>query len=126
MEFRNETLEEVVKLAKKKGYKVYTFESSNNKYINQIFIEHTDGRIGSCSEFFSGVKFTTMHKTKYRSGLGTGFGQLIREQEFNNPEDLDICFITYPYWYHEKQQVEKYKSFEEYKQQNTILKYYEL
>ena len=37
-EYKNELLEKAAKLAKKMGYKVWTFETSN-EYINQIFID---------------------------------------------------------------------------------------
>lgn len=124
---RNEDLQKVVSLAKEKGYKVYTFESvSNNKTIEQVFIEHTDGRIGSCSTYYGGIKFSTIHKPKRGSGLGDGFGQLVEGEDFNNPQNIDVCFITYPYWFRENKSVEKYKSFQEYASEEKILKYFEI
>lgn len=121
---RNESMFDVVDIAKNRGYKVYTFDSSS-KYIEQIFIEDKEGRVGSCSSYYGGIQFSTVHKSKRGSGLGNGFGGLVKGQDFNQPKDLDICFISYPYW-HSKGGVEKYKSFEDYKLENKILKYYEL
>lgn len=69
----NQDLKDVVAIAKQRGYRVYTFES-NSKNIEQVFIEHTDGRIGSCSTFYGGIKFFTMHKPVRGSGNGSGFG----------------------------------------------------
>jgi len=124
-ELMNNDLEKVVKIAKSKGYRVYTFESSS-KYIKQIFIENEKGNVGSCSAFFDGVQFSTVHKSKQGSGNGTGFGGLIQGQDFNNPKDLDICFITAPYWA-KPADIYKYTSFQDYIDKGLgILTYYEI
>ena len=125
---KNASLQEVVKIAKSKGYKVYTFESQS-KYIKQIFIENKDGIFGSCSSYYSGIQFSTQHKSERGGGNGCGFASLIKGEEFNSPKDLDICFITYPYWLNNhKSNVYKYKSFKDYTETpiGSILKYYEL
>ena len=126
-ELRNEDLKEVVKIAKFKGYNVYTFESSS-KYIEQVFIEDLKGgRVGSASAYYSGVRFSTIHKSKNGSGNGTGFGELIKGEDFNNPADLDICFTSVPYWGGVKgSNIVKYTSFEDYLKINTILNYYKI
>ena len=123
--FKTGDLEKAVKIAKEKGYKVYTFESSS-KYIKQVFFEDLKkGIVGSGSAYFSGMRFSTVHK-KNKVQNGTGFGSLIEGEDFNSPFDIDVCFITYPYWYNSGKIVEKYKSWEEYLKENTILNYYEL
>ena len=124
---RTTDLQKAVELAKKKGYKVYTFESSS-RYIEQVFFENLAGEVGTASTYYSGVKFSTIHKSKNGSGNGTGFGQLVKGQEFDSPEDIDICFITYPYWLRgNKAEVYKYISFADYLEKGLkILKYYEL
>lgn len=118
--FENQDLEEVVNNAKEKGYKVYTFQSSGN--IKQIFIVNQENQIGSCSAYFSGVNFSSVHKPD--KDIGTGFRV---SGEFADPEKLDICFRNYPAWPTNKNVV-KYKSWEEYISSpiNRILKYYEL
>lgn len=123
--FRNDELKKAVEIAKTKGYKVYTFESSS-KYINQIFIENQKGQIGTISEYYSGVHLGTIHKIKRDSGNGTGFGGLIKGQDINFAEDLDMVFINSPYWTNAS--MEKYTSFEEYRNHGTnkILTYYEI
>jgi hypothetical protein len=125
----NSDLQKVVEIAKKKGYKVRTFESSGS-VINQIFIEDQIGRLGSCSAYFGGVQFSTMHKSKSGSGNGSGFGQLVKGEDFNDPENLDVCFISFHYWAgsRERQGVTKYNGWSDYRQPkvNQILKYYEL
>lgn len=126
-ELKNVDLKEVVTIAKSKGYNVYTFESSS-KYIEQIFIEDLEGgRVGSASAYYSGIQFSTVHKSKRGSGNGTGFGGLIKGENFNDPQDLDICFIHMPYWGHAKESnVVKYTSFEDYLKTHTILNYYKI
>lgn len=125
-EYKNKDLKKVYEIAKDKGYKLFTFES-NNKHIEQIFIENKHGDIGSCSAYFGGISFSTVHKPKQNSGNGTGFGKLIKGQDFNIPEDLDICFISYPYWAGVREaNIKKYCSWDDYLNNQTILKYYEL
>lgn len=118
--FENQKLEKVISIAKEKGYKVYTFQSSGN--IKQIFIVNQENQIGSCSAHFSGVNFSSVHKPDEE--IGTGFRV---SGEFADPEKLDICFRNYPSWPTNKNAV-KYKSWEEYVSSpiNRILKYYEL
>lgn len=123
--FKNEQLKEVYNLAKKKNYKVYTFET-RAKHISQIFIENIKNQIGSCEAYFGGVRFSTIHKPIEGSGNGTGFGGLIKGKDFNDPEDLDICFINAPYWYNGKLNP-KYNGFEEYENVSyKRLKYFEI
>lgn len=119
--FENQDLEKVVSIAKDRGYKVYTFKSSGN--IKQIFIVNQESQIGSCSAYFSGVNFSTVHKPN--QSVGTGFRT---SGEFADPERIDLCFRTYPEWYVSDKNVVKYKSWDEYISSpiNRILKYYEL
>lgn len=127
--FKNESLAKVVELAKAKGYTVRTFESQSSK-IEQVFIEDQNGRLGSCSAYFGCVQFSTMHKSKSGSGNGSGFGGLVKGEDFNDPENLDVCFISFPYWAGNqgRQGVTKYNGWSDYQQPkvNQILKYYEL
>lgn len=121
--FRNEDLSNVSNIAKAKGYKVYTFESSNC-YIDQIFFVDQLGRIGSASQYFSGIVFHTIHISKRNSGLGTGFRI---GEEFEDPKNLDISFSLCPNWaINQSQSVTKYKNWNDYITKNSILKYYEL
>lgn len=122
--FRNEALEQVSNIAKEKGYKVYTFESSSI-YINQIFFVDQLGRIGTASEYYGGITFGTVHMSKRNSGIGTGFGI---GGEFEEPSNLDIAFLHAPNWASsvDRSNVIKYKDWNDYLSKNTILKYYEL
>ena len=124
--FRNEALKECVEIAKNRGYRVFTFVSSST-YIEQIFIESPQRqRVGSVSEHFGGVKFSTLHVSKRGSGQGSGFGSLIDGEDFNNPEDLDVIFINAPSWA-KSESIYKHTSFEDYLNKGLgILKYYEL
>lgn len=124
--FRNEALKECVKIAKERGYNVFTFCSSS-KYIDQIFIESPQKqRVGSVSESFGGVKFSTLHVSKKGSGLGTGYGSLIDNEDINNPEDLDVIFINAPSWANNAN-IYKHTSFQDYLDKSLgILKYYQL
>lgn len=125
-EFKNNDLAKVVEVAKAKGYKVYTYENTSN-HITQIFIENTNGQIGTAQAHYGGIKFSTIHRPERGSGNGSGFGSLVRGEEFNSPENIDICFIHSPYWTNGRQaNVTKYKSFADYLKYNTILNYYEI
>lgn len=119
---RNKALSDIVDIAKSKGYKVFTFDS-NSKYINQVFFEDKEGRIGSASEYYSGITLSTIHKPKHGSGNGTGF---MVGEEFEDPENIDLCFIHMPHW--AKGTVEKYKNWDEYVSTkiNSVLTYYEI
>ena len=128
-EFKNSELEKVVEIAKNKGYKVFTFRGSNpSKYISQVFFEDLNGRIGTCQSYYSGIQFSTVHKSKNGSGNGTGFGGLVKNEEFNQPENIDICFISYPYWMNGNgSSIYKYTSFQDYLNKGLgILTYYEI
>lgn len=118
--FENQDLEKVVSIAKDRGYKVYTFQSAGN--IKQIFIVNQENQIGSCSAYFGGITFSSVHKPDKE--IGTGFRV---SGEFADPEKLDICFRSYPSWPTSKNVI-KYKSWDEYISSpiNRILKYYEL
>ena len=120
----NDLLRSVVDVAKQRGYKVYTFESSGI-WIKQVFFENLKNEIGTCQSYFSGIKFGTMHKPN--KICGTGFGNVVGDNEFDNPEDIDHCFIHSPFWarsYNES--VIKWKSWAEYINKPTSLKYYEI
>jgi len=119
--YENQELKNAVDAAKRKGYKVYTFESTGN--ISQIFVECPEKGIGSISAYYSGIQFSTMHKSVNN---GSGFGSLISEQEFNNIEDIDIIFIYRPYW-SDANNLYKYKSMQDYINKGLgILTYYQL
>ena len=123
-EFKSEVLGHVYGHAKSLGYRVYTFESRG--LINQIFIENEKGFIGTCQGYFGGIRYSTVHKSERGSGLGTGFGDLTGK-DFDDVEDIDKCFMVAPGWAMQHAgDIYKYKSFEEYKEKNTILKYYEI
>lgn len=123
--FRNESLQAVATIAKNEGCKIYTFESSSI-FIDQIFIENQAGQVGSASRYFSGVQFSTCHKSKNGSGNGSGFGSLVDGEEFNAPENYKVCFMVAPRWARSSD-LYKYTSFEDYLNKGLkILKYYEL
>jgi hypothetical protein len=123
--YKNEDLARTAEIAKKDGCKIYTFKSSS-KYIEQIFIESRGGQIGSCSAYLGGIQFSTVHKSKHNSGNGSGFGNLIKGQDFDRPEQYKVCFISYPYWIN-KGGVYKFTSFNDYLDKGLgILTYYEL
>lgn len=119
--FENATLQDVVNIAKEKGYKVYTFESSGN--IKQIFFENQDGKIGTASEYYGGITFGSVHKPCRE--CGTGF---MMSLEFADPNELDIAFAFAPNWATDSQRkvIRKYKDWNDYTNRESILTYYEL
>jgi len=119
MKYKNDNLAEVVAIAKSKGYKVFGFQKN---IISQVFIENTNGKVGTCSAGNSdGVHFGTVHK---RSQIGTGFrvdgGQL--------PTEVETCFAFAPNWAspHDIKHIKKYSSFDDYLKFNTVLNYFEI
>jgi hypothetical protein len=120
MKYKNESLAEVVRIAHKRGYKVYGFQS--DKRISQVFIEDTNGRVGTCFATFGEIKLYTVHKNIRGSGVGTGFG----DGGNHHPEEIDLCFAFAPSWVGRRdlERVVKYKSFDEYLKYNTILTYF--
>ena len=124
--FANEKLKKCVDIAKKRGYSVWTFKSSSNT-ISQIFIDNNKGAIGTVQAFYSGIQFSTLHKSERgQHNNGSGFGSLIKGQQFNDPDDMDIIFSRCPYWKQNCSGITKYKSMQDYIKRNTILTYYEL
>lgn len=115
----NETLRPVIDIAKSKGYKVFTFETSSPK-TNQIFI--TDGkRIGTVQTSYGMLNFGTIHKPT--KGIGSGFGLF----EYKSIEDgIEESMAIAPDWVlkSDRDKIVKYESVEEYINKETILKYY--
>jgi len=91
--------------------------------INFPTLPYQGSKIGTCSTYFGGVNFSSVHKPNKE--VGTGFRL---SGEFAEPELLDICFRTKPDWYVKDSNIVKYESWEEYVSSpiNRILKYYEL
>lgn len=122
-QFYNDELLHVSELAKNNGFQVWTFESTGS--IKQVFI--TDGKnIGTCSADFSGVHFGTVHKPNRQ--CGTGFG-LQSDHIINSTIDnIKESFCFAPHWATRKdmEAVKKYASWDEFLQEKTILKYYQL
>ena len=105
--FKNEELAEVVKLSKKEGYKVYTWESTN-KNITQIFIVNQENQICTVSEHYGCVTYSTVHKPcKF---AGTGY-RLDNEPQTANLNKIKEAFNTLiPSWdkrTNESEQVKK-------------------
>jgi hypothetical protein len=118
--FANDALSETVQFIKEKGFRVWTFESRGP--IKQVFF--TDGKnIGSASEYFSGITFSSVHKPCKE--CGTGFRM---SDEFAPKEDFKNAFYFAPNWATSQQMkaIKKYASWDEYLNKNTILKYYEI
>jgi hypothetical protein len=122
--FKNEELYKAAKLALSLGYKVHTFNPSG-KYICQIFVDN-GVTFGSISEHYSGVRYSTCHKSKHGSGNGTGFG-LTEEIAFASKEGIESCFIFAPYWASNTGKIKK-QSWEEYQREpiTQILTYSEI
>lgn len=119
-EYDNSQLKEVVDLAKKKGYKVYTFNA--NGPIKQVYFVNESGQIGSAQAYFSGINFTSIHKPSRECGTGFRIGK-----EFEYPENLDIAFSSIPEWGGQYLKfVKKYKNWEEYTGKNSPLTWAEL
>ena len=109
--FENEELHKAAKLALQMGYKVHTFSPSGSK-IRPIFIDNGQ-TFGSVSEHFSGVRYSTCHKSEYGSGHGTGFGLNGFDIQTASEEGLESCFIFAPHWASNTSKIKK-QSWKEY------------
>jgi len=96
LEFKNDELLKAVELAISLGYKVHTFNPSGY-YISQVFIDNGQ-TFGSVNEHFSGVQYSTCHKSEYGSGNGTGFGLNGFDIQVASKEGLESCFSFAPHW----------------------------
>lgn len=95
LKFYNEELYNAAKMAIGMGYKVHTFNPSGF-YIRQIFIDNGK-TFGSVSEYYSGVRYSTCHKSELGSGNGTGFG--LSEEPMNATKDgINSVFMFAPRW----------------------------
>ena len=122
LHFYNDELYDVAKLAVKMGYKIHTFNPSGF-YIKQIFVDNGN-TFGSISENYSGVSYSTCHKSERGSGNGTGFG-LTSEPMLASEEWINKCFIFAPIWATNTDKIKK-ERWEDHLKKETILKYEEI
>ena len=123
--FENEALQELVKIAKENGYRVFAFQK--DKPISQVLIVSESGKIGSASASWGGLSYSTTHKPCRE--FGTGFGLSgVNGCELPSIERIRDCTETIkPHWAGIGQVV-KYRDWEEYKayRMNAILEYFEI
>ena len=122
LSFYNEELYKAAKLAIEIGYKVHTFNPSGY-YIRQIFVDNGK-TFGSVSESYSGVSYSTCHKSGYGSGNGTGFG-LSDSPEMATKEGIESVFMFAPNWARNTNKIKK-ESWKEYLSRSSIFKYEEI
>jgi hypothetical protein len=126
MEFTNAELADIYRMAKEDGLKCYTSVSSTPKEkISYFWI--TDGtQIVYCQAQYSGVTFSSEHKPKNGSGLGTGFGLTNNEPVvINNVDEIKEFFTYRPNWTL-RHAVNKWKNWEEFANNERILKVIEI
>jgi hypothetical protein len=116
--FKNEALFEVYKLAKSENCKIYT--SSNEIKIHYFTIEDETGNLAYVQTFYSGVKFSSIHKPIRKSGNGSGF-LLSGIHDFDGINDYKKAFRL-------SLKVPRYSNFQDYLKNpiNQILKYKEI
>lgn len=123
LEFYNDELLKVAKMALNMGYKVHTFNPSG-RYINQIFVDNGK-TFGSISQCYSGVSYSTCHKSINGSGNGSGF-VIHPDPMLANEELINDCFITVPNWAENELNKIKKQTWEEYLGGERILNYSEI
>lgn len=95
IKYENTELKAVVSMAKKAGYEVWTFKTSNN-IIGQVFVvDAADRSYGTVSADFSGVKYSTCHKPN--KACGNGFA-LDSETRVASLRLIKRTFCTGPGW----------------------------
>ena len=121
LSFYNEELATAAKMAIEMGYKVYTFNPSGG-FIKQIFVDNGK-TFGSISEYYSGVSYSTCHKSERGSGNGTGFG-LTSEPMLASRKWIDKVFIFAPQWAKNTNRIKK-QTWEQHQYEpiTQILKY---
>ena len=128
MKFETEELRESVLIALSRGYSVWVSKHTPAKWV--VISDDLNHRIGmaSAGDYGHGVNFGTMHKP--HKSIGTGFGQLAREQgntaDTNSPKDLDLCFNLQAYWHSGPDYPIKWKGIEEYTESNKWAEYRKL
>lgn len=129
LKFSNAELYKCVELAIEMGLKVHTFKPSGDT-INQIFVDNGI-TFGSISGFYSGVQYSTCHKSKRGSNCGTGFGVsgYSLDIETATKKGVESCFMFVPNWvcYRDGINIEK-ETFEQHISTpiGKILKYSEI
>lgn len=125
-----ELLHNFVKLLKLNGFKVFT--SDSNKNYSYCHFTKNDNIGYVQAGYYGGLEFSTVHKPN--RFCGTGFclysGELGEQVHIPTIEHANKTFIKYPSWAKnvDKNNVIKYKSWDEYKQNpiNNICKIIEL
>lgn len=122
--YKCDELQKVVDICKANGIKVYGFQT--NTPISQILLVDSSGNIGTVSEYFGGLRYSTEHKAGY--GNGTGF--ILSENGSCESASLELikqAMLTIrPFW--AQGDVIKYKNWDEYISDpiNRILTYFEI
>lgn len=122
--YKCDELQKVVDICKANGIKVYGFQT--NTPISQILLVDGSGNIGSVSEYFGGLRYSTVHKRSDRNGTGfmlSDYGSF----ESASLELIKRAMLTIkPFW--ANGDVIKYKNWDEYISDpvNSILTYFEI
>ena len=121
-EFKTELLKGFVTLLKENEFKVYISQEDKISYVHF----ELNNNIGYVQDnYFGGLDFSSVHKPSQKNGTGFQIHKEIIEPTIKHATD---CFILKPYWASRAGEVQKYKSFEDYKTSpsNSILKYMEV
>lgn len=112
--FKSTAMQQVTFQAMKLGLQVWAFQEQS---ISQIFV--TDGtNIGSISVHWGGLRRSTSHKPSRDNGTGLIIDST--EKEFLTDEEILQCMSGESY----NGRANKYSSWKEYLQINTILNYW--
>lgn len=114
--FKTSELKKTVDLLLANNFKVYLKEYSHSLKDKTSYVIYTkEDNIAYLQSEYSGVKYSTMHKSKRGSNFGTGFG--LCESPFINltVKDLEEGFILAPKWARgDISKISKYKGLEDY------------
>lgn len=118
-------LQKVVEICKENNIKVYAFQKDTP--IGQIFIVDAEGHIGSVSESWGMVSYSTVHHGCKDAGTGFGLTDYNGYESASIKRIKDAMLTIRPQWAHQYD-VKKYKDWNDYlsKPINQILTYFEL
>ncbi len=126
----------LTKFAKSIGYRVYTSHERSKKTqdmisaVTYIYIESENGICYAQSTNYSGFSFSSVHRSKRGSGLGTGFRLTEHREDYRkwlSKEKIDEAIsVRFPRDYKPTKKeidygVEKYQSMDDYEKFNSGL-----
>ncbi len=106
------------------GFRLLILKNRDSRSVTWFHYE-LNGQIGYCQEGnFGGLTFSTVHKPSREAGTGYGLHDGFNSNYEPTIEDAKQAFILKPNWARNDNFTPiKYKSLEEYRDRETVLKY---